>query len=141
MHPASPDLAEDATLMYDLASVIVHKGRDYTAGHYVAVCCLEPAEGICPIHANEGLPNLPQAVASVACTLLCSHLCRRPELYYVICCSSTQSTPAISQTYLGAYRKHVTVDAVTVDAVTAFAFFFVAWSSCVCAHQHECTLC
>lgn len=27
MHPESPDLAEDASLMYDLMSIIVHKGR------------------------------------------------------------------------------------------------------------------
>ena len=83
MHPASPDLAEDVSVMYDLASVIVHKGRDYTAGHYVAVCRLGPAEGICPLHANEEFPNLPQALASVACPVCCARICMICGLLFI----------------------------------------------------------
>ena len=101
MHLDSPDLAEDASLMYDLASVIVHKGREYTAGHYVAVCRLGPAEGICPLHANEGFPNLPQALACVACPVCWARICV-VTASYVVCCSSTQSmlAAATSQLYL-----------------------------------------
>ena len=49
MHPGSPELAEGASLMYDLTTVIVHAGKDPTAGHYVAVCRLGAAEGLHPL--------------------------------------------------------------------------------------------
>ena len=85
MHRASPDLAEDASLMYDLSSIIVHKGKHHTAGHYVAVCRLGPAEGICPLHANECFPNLPQAVSSVACPVGCARSpCRAPAMWSAV---------------------------------------------------------
>ena len=69
MHPESPDLTGNASCMYDLVSLIVHQGKASTGGHYVAVCRLGPAEGNCPPHANKGSPNLPQAAASIACTV------------------------------------------------------------------------
>lgn len=40
MHPSSPELAEGASLMYDLTAVIVHRGRSAEGGHYVAACRL-----------------------------------------------------------------------------------------------------
>ena len=74
MHPESPDLTGNATCMYDLVSLIVHQGKASTSGHYVAVCRLGPAEGNCPPHANEGSPNLPQAVACSVYCLPCPHI-------------------------------------------------------------------
>ena len=96
MHPESPDLAEDTSLMYDLVSIVVHKGKAHSAGHYVAVCRLAPAGGICPLHANEACPHLPQAVASVGCTVCCACV---PDVAaecacYVVCCSSIHSVLA-----------------------------------------------
>ena len=58
MHLESPDLTEDGSLMYDLMSIVVHKGKGATAGHYVATCRLGPAEGICSLHARIDFPNL-----------------------------------------------------------------------------------
>ena len=49
MHPDSPDLAEGCSVVYDLACIIVHKGRDYNKGHNIAVCRLGPGEGICQL--------------------------------------------------------------------------------------------
>lgn len=49
MHPESSDLAEGCSVVYDLACIIVLKGRDHAMGHNIAVCRLGPGEGICQL--------------------------------------------------------------------------------------------
>ena len=99
MHPMSPELADDASFMYDLVSIVVHKGKTHSAGHYTAVCCQGPGEGICPLlpKSKENHPNLPQAFASVACTVCCASPLSDVTAQCVcclVCCSLIRSTLA-----------------------------------------------
>ena len=129
MHPESPDLSGNASCMYDLVSLIVHQGKASTGGHYVAVCRLGPAEGICPPHANKGSPNLPQAVASIACTVCCAGISGVTAGVHVVCCSLVQSW---SQVCLSAHAccKPVTMDSGTGKSL--FGLVLLPW----CAPAH-----
>ncbi|KAL3163302.1 Ubiquitin carboxyl-terminal hydrolase 42 [Trebouxia sp. C0010 RCD-2024] len=47
VHPSSPELAEGASLIYDLVTVVTHKGKTSQGGHYVAVCRLGDGAAKC----------------------------------------------------------------------------------------------